>query len=169
MSARVAVATLLCAFAGSAHAQAVISRFVVGSGGTQAASTSYALVGTAGQPAVGGATGASFQVVGGFWASANPIGTGVETPRARVFRLEQNYPNPFNPRTTIAFAIPSDTHVRLHVFDATGVHVMTVIDRSLPAGAHRVELDASGLASGVYFYRLEAPGFQQARKLVLLK
>ncbi|MFQ5496092.1 MAG: T9SS type A sorting domain-containing protein, partial [Phycisphaerae bacterium] len=90
------------------------------------------------------------------------------------FDLGQNYPNPFNPATTIRFALPVRTHVRLTVYDVAGRRVATLVDETRPAGAHRVVWDrmsrsGNPVASGVYFYRIEAGKFKMTKKMVLLK
>ncbi len=97
----------------------------------------------------------------------SPIAT-VSTPPMST-SLEQNYPNPFNPRTTISFALASDSDVTLEVFDAAGRLVTTLLDGSKGVGRHTVDFDASRLSSGVYFYRLRAGDFDQQKKMVLLK
>jgi hypothetical protein len=89
--------------------------------------------------------------------------------------LRQNVPNPFNPSTRIPFAISQAGRVTLAVYDVRGRRVATLVDRDLPAGEHRVDWqgkDDAGhdIASGVYFYRLDAPGAAHAaRKMVLMK
>lgn len=90
------------------------------------------------------------------------------------FALSQNYPNPFNPTTTIDFALPRAADVTLDVFNVLGRRVRRLVDETLPAGNHSIEFDArnnSGeqLATGVYFYRIEAGSFVQTRKMLLLK
>jgi hypothetical protein len=85
------------------------------------------------------------------------------------FSLEQNYPNPFNPVTTIEFALPEPTDVRLEVFTALGEQVAVLAAGEHPAGKHRVRLDASGWGSGMYMYRLRAGDRVLTRTLVLLK
>ncbi len=85
------------------------------------------------------------------------------------FSLEQNYPNPFNPSTQIRFAVTTPGQVRLDIFDITGRKVTTLVDQSLPVGTHQAGFDAVGLASGVYFYRLQIGGFEQTRKMLLVK
>jgi len=85
------------------------------------------------------------------------------------FELYQNYPNPFNPTTKIAFALPKDAKVKLEVFNALGERVSVLVDGYLRAGVHTVDFNASGFASGVYFYRLTADDFVATKKMVLLK
>jgi hypothetical protein len=75
------------------------------------------------------------------------------------FELKQNYPNPFNLSTTIEVALPHHSHTKISIYNLLGAHVVTLIDRDLPAGLHRVTwkgTDSSGrtVASGVYLYRV---------------
>ena len=90
-----------------------------------------------------------------------------ELPSA--FALGQNYPNPFNPSTTIQFALPSESDVRLDVFNIAGQHVATLADGQRQAGVYEVTFDASGLASGLYLYRLTAGSFSETKQLTLIK
>lgn len=90
------------------------------------------------------------------------------------YRLDQNYPNPFNPETNIRFALPTASNVRLVVYNILGQNVRTLIDEPMVAGEHAMIWDGKSdadraLASGVYFYRLEAGSFQSMRKMILLK
>jgi plastocyanin len=85
------------------------------------------------------------------------------------FALEQNYPNPFNASTEISFSLPHSSPISLQMFDVLGRQVATVLDKSLPAGAHHVHFDGSALPSGIYFLQLRAGEFSQSRKMVLLK
>lgn len=86
-----------------------------------------------------------------------------------AFELSQNYPNPFNPSTTIRYALPSRSHVTLTVFNTLGQEVATIVNESQDAGYHEVRFDGSGLASGVYFYRLRAGGYLATKRLVLVR
>jgi hypothetical protein len=86
-----------------------------------------------------------------------------------TYSLYQNYPNPFNPSTTIEFSIPRNAHVMLRVYDVLGEQVTTLVSDNLSAGRHRVEWNATGFPSGVYFYRLQAGEVMQTRKLLLVK
>jgi photosystem II stability/assembly factor-like uncharacterized protein len=85
------------------------------------------------------------------------------------FILEQNYPNPFNPTTTIRYALPEKVHVTLTVFNTLGQRVATLVQGEVEAGFHEAVFDASGLASGVYLYRLTAGSFVETHKLVLAR
>ena len=83
--------------------------------------------------------------------------------------LSQNYPNPFNPTTTIRYAVPARSHVTLAVFNALGQKVAELVNAEKQAGSYDVTFNASGLASGVYFYRIQTGSFVQTKKLLLLK
>ncbi len=84
--------------------------------------------------------------------------------------LQQNYPNPFNPVTTIRFQIPNSQFVTLNIYDNLGQKGTTLVSGKQKAGMHEVQWDATGMASGIYYYRLETEqGIVQTRKLVLLK
>ncbi len=85
------------------------------------------------------------------------------------FMLEQNYPNPFNPATTIKFGVPTTGMVTLKVYDNLGRLVATLVDGEIEAGSHIVSFNASSLASGIYFYRLEAAGTSVSKKMIVLK
>jgi plastocyanin len=85
------------------------------------------------------------------------------------FELSQNYPNPFNPSTTINFAIPEAATVTIKVFNTLGEEVATLVNKSMETGNHMVNFDASGLNSGMYFYKIEAGEFTQVKKMTLLK
>ena len=72
------------------------------------------------------------------------------------FSLEQNYPNPFNPTTTIQFTLPEASTVTLKLFDILGKELVTLVDKEMATGVHKVLFDATDFASGVYFYRIQA-------------
>ncbi len=92
-----------------------------------------------------------------------------ETPIPTDFQLNPNYPNPFNASTTIEFAIPQQTHVTLTVYDALGRRITTLVDRELLPGNYRETFQAQQLASGVYYYILQAGTRRIVRKMVLIK
>lgn len=85
------------------------------------------------------------------------------------YALDQNFPNPFNPTTQIRFQMPTDGHAVLKIFNSVGQEVATVFEGDIAAGAHTVSWNANNLASGVYFYRLEAGTFSAMKKMLLLK
>jgi PKD repeat protein len=101
--------------------------------------------------------------------SVDPSLTPDTASRSIETSLDQNYPNPFNPRTTIAFTLASESHVRLDVFDVSGRLVASLADETMGAGHHAISFDAASLASGVYFYRLATHDFVDQKKMVLLK
>jgi hypothetical protein len=85
------------------------------------------------------------------------------------FNLEQNYPNPFNPSTLIRYAVPARLHVTISVFNTLGQQVATLVNGFEEAGDHELRFDGSGLASGVYFYRLQAGDFVRTMKALIIK
>lgn len=102
----------------------------------------------------------------------NYLSTSVERSSNELpvhFSLGQNYPNPFNPSTTISFNLSSRSFVFVKVFDLFGREVATVVSEELPAGTYARQWNAAGLASGVYFYRLQAGSFSETKKLTLLR
>jgi Secretion system C-terminal sorting domain len=106
----------------------------------------------------------------GNWGPAGPV-VFVEdvhgTPER--FALHQNYPNPFNPTTTIKFDLPKSSEIRLSVSDILGREVSVLVNEWRDAGIHEVNFDGSNLASGVYFYRLQAGPSLQSKKLMIAK
>lgn len=85
------------------------------------------------------------------------------------YSLEQNYPNPFNPVTSINYQLAKNSEVILKVFDITGKEITTLVNQKQNAGYYKIEWDASQFSSGVYFYRLTASGFNEIKKMILLK
>jgi hypothetical protein len=84
-------------------------------------------------------------------------------------KLTQNYPNPFNPTTTLEFEIPNSGLVSLDVYNVLGQKVSTLIKEFKKAGSYKVDFNASNLASGIYYYRLESNGLILTKKMVLMK
>jgi len=87
----------------------------------------------------------------------------------RRYALKQNYPNPFNPTTMIEYHLPRANEVTLDIYNLRGQLVKRLVDGEQPAGVHTVTFDAGGLASGIYFYRLQTAGFTRTRKMLILK
>ncbi|MFH1734960.1 MAG: C25 family cysteine peptidase [bacterium] len=85
------------------------------------------------------------------------------------FSMAPAYPNPFNPTTTLSFALPEAARVTLDVFDISGRTVATLVDGYRDAGYHDVTFDATGLASGIYFYRLQSASITEIGKMILMK
>jgi GMP synthase-like glutamine amidotransferase len=83
--------------------------------------------------------------------------------------LHQNFPNPFNPVTTIQYELPARTHVLLKVFNVLGEDVATLVEGEQAAGTFKATWDASGVPSGVYFYRLTAGKYVETKKMVLTR
>lgn len=94
-----------------------------------------------------------------------PIGN--EVPA--VYKLQQNYPNPFNPSTKIRFSVPLSGKVLLEVYDVLGNQVSVLVNESVKAGSYEVDFNATGLSSGIYFYKLSSGGFAETKKMILVK
>ncbi len=115
----------------------------------------------------------------GTWITSASFGTPPSTPKLALhdgisakpsaFSLRQNYPNPFNPATVLSYTLPEDSHMKLSVYNALGSLVAVLAEGIESAGEHHVVFDASNLASGAYFYRLEAGQNVQQQKMILLK
>lgn len=88
------------------------------------------------------------------------------------YLLIQNYPNPFNPGTMIRYEIPAQTDnmlVVLKIYDMLGKEIATLVNGEKPIGSYEIEFNATGLPSGVYFYRIQAGDFVETKKMVLMK
>ena len=94
--------------------------------------------------------------------------------RPDQFDLSQNYPNPFNPTTEIRFSTPQAAHVSLAVYNVVGQKVKEILDGDMPAGSYAVDWDGTNsdgepVASGIYFYRMNADKFSETKEMLLLK
>jgi len=110
------------------------------------------------------------------WMSVVRFGsaTSVETPTNSNtpvdFVLEQNYPNPFNPTTTITYSIPKKGYVSLKVYDVLGNEITTLVNDEKFAGNHKIEFDASNLASGIYLYTIQMGSeYSETKKMILIR
>ncbi len=103
-----------------------------------------------------------------------PVFVQNENHQQEDFVLYQNYPNPFNPSTKIKYSIPSvgtqrTVSVQLKVYDVVGNEIATLLNEEKPAGNHEVKFNASGLTSGIYFYKLSVGSFSETKKMILLR
>jgi len=88
---------------------------------------------------------------------------------ATTFRLDQNYPNPFNPTTTINYTLGNAEMVKISVYNMLGQKVTSLVSKQQRAGSHQVQWNAADVATGVYFYKIQAGEFTQTRKMLLMK
>jgi hypothetical protein len=86
-----------------------------------------------------------------------------------TFFLSQNYPNPFNPSTIISYELPRVSNVTLRIFNALGQEVALLVNGQKEAGNYQTTWNASNIPSGVYFYRLQAGGYVETKKMVFLR
>ncbi len=106
----------------------------------------------------------------GVWEIGIPIGIinySNEVPSN--YLLYQNYPNPFNPSTIIKYDILKESYVKLAVYDILGREIKTIIDQNQKAGTYTIQFNATGLSSGIYFYKLFANDFAQTKKMIITK
>lgn len=87
----------------------------------------------------------------------------------KEFALQQNFPNPFNPTTSINYDLPVSSMVTLKIYDIAGKEIATLVNEQQNAGIYNVQFHGSNIASGVYFYRIEAGEFTQVKKMFLIK
>jgi hypothetical protein len=105
---------------------------------------------------------------GGIQSGDNPHGIQAEIPGS--FKLYANYPNPFNPSTEIKYDLPQNTFVTIKVYNILGEEIILLVNNEFKnAGRYSVTLDGTNLASGIYFYKIEAGSFVQSKKMVLIK
>jgi trimeric autotransporter adhesin len=93
----------------------------------------------------------------------------IEETIPQRYTLEQNFPNPFNPSTTIRYEIPRDVKVTIEVYNILGQKIRTLVDEEHSAGVYQIVFTGEMLASGVYFYRLQAGNYTEIKKMVLLR
>jgi len=105
--------------------------------------------------------------------SKNSVTTTLEEMNYKIipdkFILSQNYPNPFNPATTISYSLPKAGNVTLKVYDILGREVAVLVDENKSAGNYHAIWNASGVTSGIYFYRITSGTFTETKKLMLMK
>lgn len=159
-------------FQANGFAQFELQNSVIGIGGSVSSDSAFNLIGIAGQPFVGNSENLSFITKSGFSHSTASIIAGLAEPLDLIpgqFQLYQNYPNPFNPITKIKFSVPEQSQIKLEIYNVLGQQVALLVNKEMEPGYKIIEFDASNLASGFYFYRLQADGFQLHKKMVLMK
>jgi beta-glucosidase len=104
----------------------------------------------------------------GLTYSPTAVNGGAQTAPA-TFSLDQNYPNPFNPSTTITFSLPSRAFVTLHVYNALGREIATLVSGEMDAGTYARELNGESLPSGMYFYQLRAGAYSDTKRCIIVK
>jgi hypothetical protein len=109
------------------------------------------------------------QLVGDGASLVTSVRQNPKSSQPSEFQLCSNFPNPFNPSTMIVFYMPRNENVTLKVYDITGRAVETLIQGEVPAGEHRLQWSAQGLASGVYLCRMETKDFSNTIKMIYQK
>ena len=133
-------------------------------------SAKYSIRSTVGQLTVGRSIAKCLECKSGFWYLFNKENqSGIEDNLPLAFQLKQNYPNPFNPTTTISFALPEESNVKLTVYNVLGKKVTELANGMYERGVHNIHFDASRFASGQYFYRINAGKHHDIKKMVVLK
>ncbi|MCI0494647.1 T9SS type A sorting domain-containing protein, partial [candidate division KSB1 bacterium] len=100
------------------------------------------------------------------------IGASIDKPHGKLpheFKLNQNYPNPFNSLTAISYQLSGSSFVEVAVYNLSGEKVNRLVNEKQDVGYHLIQFDASGLASGIYFYQIKAGDYIQARKMIVLR
>ena len=98
--------------------------------------------------------------------------TGIDDPLTAIpmeYQLYQNYPNPFNPATHIKFDLPKTGKVKILIYNVLGQRISTLVDKEMPAGRYNYLWKPRGIASGLYFYSIQAEGFHDVKKMILMK
>jgi len=109
---------------------------------------------------------------GGIWNSTVSYVTPVEKSLDNLpsyFSIAQNFPNPFNPSTIIKYDIPKESFVTIIVYDALGREVIELVNKQKSAGSYQETFNAAKLASGIYFYRIQAGSFVETKKMILMR
>jgi len=118
---------------------------------------------------------ASNTVGTGTWSSVwnfSAIPTGISQYSLEIpkeFKLHNNFPNPFNPTTKIRFDIPKNSNVKISIYDINGRIINQLINKDLVVGCYELNWNASNLASGVYFYRIDAESFSDIKRMLFVK
>ena len=156
----------------NAQQQFLIANSAFSNGSAYTTNSSFQLGATFGQTFIGQMSNSNYMTGIGFWYSVSEKLTDVDEELEKIpqeYRLDQNYPNPFstrggsafggNPITTISFALPKPSEVKLIVFDILGREIDMLVDQKMESGYHTVIFDAGNLPSGIYIYKLKAENF----------
>ena len=169
----VILASAIACLPGTSNAQYLIPKSVIAAGGGISTGPSFHLYSTIGQSLIGETVNSAYDLFLGYGYTGRGIVTGIglqpEETLPTEYRLEQNYPNPFNPSTTITFVLPEKGWVHLKIFNIRGREVVTLVNRQFAPGRYRIVWDATGKASGIYFYRIHVNGFTAMKKMLLEK
>lgn len=92
-----------------------------------------------------------------------------DNSKANTFNVYQNYPNPFNSSTVINYNLTRDAKVTLKIYDISGRKIKTLVEQEQKPGQYKVVFNAEGLSSGIYIYKLNANGYEQNRKMILIR
>ncbi len=148
---------------------------VIGSAGAPGSSAGYRMNGTMGQATpIGIGASATKKMYAGFWGRPWSLTAVDENPVVYRNVLFQNYPNPFNPSTTIEYSIDGASAARIVIFSVDGRRIRTLDGGVKPPGVYRAIWNGKNdrgesVATGIYFYRLEAGSFAAVKKMLLLK
>lgn len=154
-------------------AQHQVTSSVISSGGQKQTNSNYILEGSLGQVGTDLCTNTSNKMESGFWyvyyqdAIVAVEDEGQILPM--VFDLKQNYPNPFNPSTIIRFAVPERSTVQIKIYDILGSELVTFVNEEMERGWYEKVFNASGYASGMYIYRMQAGNYVSTKKMLLVK
>jgi len=102
-------------------------------------------------------------------ASSTIVGIQEVSEIPTKFALNQNFPNPFNPTTFISFAVPTESFIKISIFNLLGQEIKMLVNKTFSPGNYRINYDASKMNSGIYLYRLEANNFVSSKKMIVLK
>ena len=154
------------------HAEVTNPRGVVGNGGGNSSNSIHSSRGTLGQGCIGvvGGEGSIHRI--GFWYTASPAAAEVAWPEQehpKRFALGPGVPNPSREDISLRIAVPVRSAVSVRLYDVSGREVRILADGEIEAGQHSVRISSRGLASGIYFCRMAAPGFSRTQRLVLLR
>ena len=157
---------------GPAAAQIELGRSVNGAAGATVSNASYVHGCTVGQAVAGTSTSVFYTHDIGFWFTmGRALSDAPDLPPAvpTAFALSLTGANPSSSQARIAYAVPVSAHVTIRLFDITGREVATLVAGAVAPGRHEVDLRMPGPGGGIYFCRMDAPGFSATRKLVLLR